>query len=129
MKLRTLLFLALIALASLAQAVDLSKSMILVARPELVDQVYGATILIVTPMGREQHAGFIVNRPGNMTLGQLFPNDRPLRKVVDPVYLGGPLSPQVVFALVQGKQSPGGSHSHRIPACPVHRGTRHVEER
>ena len=32
----------------------------------------------------------------------------PRRKVADPVFLGGPVSPEVIFALVQGKQSPGG---------------------
>ena len=94
MKLRTLLFSMLITAASAAHAEDLTKSMILVARPELADQLYGSTILVVTPMGGEQHAGFIVNRPTDMTLGQVFPQDGPSQKVVDPVYLGGPLSPR-----------------------------------
>ena len=81
MKLRTFLFSALTAAATAAQAVDLSNSMILVAKPELADQLYGSTILVVTPVGGDQHAGFIVNRPTNMTLGQLFTQDgsSPLR--------------------------------------------------
>jgi putative transcriptional regulator len=115
MKLRILLFAVITAAATAAEAVDLSKSMILVASPELADQLYGSTILVVTPMGAEQHAGFIVNRPTNMTLGQLFPEDGPSQKVVDPVYLGGPLSPQVVFALVERKQSPGGQSFELMP--------------
>jgi putative transcriptional regulator len=115
MKLRRLLFAVLAAAATAAQAVDLSKSMILVAKPELVDQLYGSTILVVTPVGGDQHAGFIVNRPTNVTLGQLFPEDGPSGKVVDPVYLGGPLSPQVIFALVERKQSPGGQSFELIP--------------
>ena len=115
MKLRTLLFAVLAAAATAAQAADLSKSMILVAKPEFVDQLYGSTILVVTPVGGDQHAGFIVNRPTNMTLGQLFPQDGPSQKVVDPVYLGGPLSPEVVFALVERKQSPGGRSFELMP--------------
>jgi putative transcriptional regulator len=115
MKLRILLFAVLAAAAIAVEAVDLSKSMILVARPELVDQLYGSTILVVTPMGGEQHAGFIVNRPTDMTLGQVFPQDGPSQKVVDPVYLGGPLSPQVVFALVERNQSPGGQSFELMP--------------
>jgi putative transcriptional regulator len=115
MKLRVLLFAVLAAAATAPQAVDLSKPMILVAKPELADQLYGSTILVVTPMGGEQHAGFIVNRPTNMTLGQLFPEDGPAQKVIDPVYLGGPLSPQVVFALVERKQSPGGQSFELMP--------------
>src|SRR4029077_2801119 len=115
MKLRTLLFSMLITAASAAHAEDLTKSMILVARPELADQLYGSTILVVTPMGGDQHAGFIVNRPTEMTLGQIFPQDGPSQKVVDPVYLGGPLSPQVVFALVERNQSPGGQSFELMP--------------
>ena len=107
MKLRTLLFALLATAASAAQAVDLSKPMILVAKPELADPVYGSTILVVTPVGGDQHAGFIVNRATNVTVGQLFPEDGPSQKIADPVYVGGPLSPQVLFALVERKQSPG----------------------
>jgi len=115
MKLRRLLFAVLAAAAAAAQAADFSKSMILVAKPEFVDQLYGSTILVVTPVGGDQHAGFIVNRPTNMTLGQLFPEDGPSQKVVDPVYLGGPLSQQVVFALVERTQSPGGESFEVMP--------------
>jgi putative transcriptional regulator len=32
----------------------------------------------------------------------------PSQKVVDPVYLGGPTGPEVIFAMVKGQQSPGG---------------------
>jgi len=63
MKLRTLLFAALAAAATAAQPVDLSESMILVAKPELVDPLFGSTILVVVPVGGDQHTGFIVNRP------------------------------------------------------------------
>ena len=105
--------------ATAAQAVDLSKSMILVAKPELVDQLYGSTILVVTPVGGDRHAGFIVNRPTNVTLGQLLPEDGPSRKVVDPVYLGGPLSPQVIFALVERKQTPSGQSIELMPGLYV----------
>jgi putative transcriptional regulator len=103
------------AAAAAAQAVDLSKSMILVAKPELVDRLYGSTILVVTPVGGDQHAGFIVNRPTEVTLGQLFPEDGPSQKVVDPVYLGGPLSAQVIFALVERTHSPGGQSFELMP--------------
>ena len=115
MKLRTLLFAVLAAAATAAQPVDLSESMILVAKPELVDPLFGSTILVVTPVGGDQHAGFIVNRPTKVTLGQLFPKDRPSQNVVDPVYLGGPLGPEVIFALVERKQSPGGQSFELMP--------------
>ena len=115
MKLRTFLFAVLAAAATAAQPADLSQSMILVAKPELVDQLYGSSVLVVTPVGPDQHVGFIVNRPSNVTLAELFPDDGPSRKVVDPLYLGGPLSSEVIFALVEGKQSPGGQSFELMP--------------
>ena len=74
---------------------------------------------MVTPVGGDQHAGFIVNRPTSVMLGQLFPEDGPAQKVVDPVYLGGPLSPQVIFALVERAQSPGGESFELMPGLHV----------
>ena len=115
MKLRYIIFAALLAASPLLQAADLSKALILVAKPELSDALYGSTILVVTPIGGDRHAGFIVNRPTNVKLGQVFPEDGPSQKVVDPVYLGGPVSPQVVFALVQRGENPGGQSFELMP--------------
>jgi putative transcriptional regulator len=85
-----------------------SDTMILVAKRQLRDQLYGSTILIVKHLGEDRHVGFIINKPTQMTLGKLFPNHGPSQKITDPVYLGGPFNSQVIFALVQGPASPGG---------------------
>ena len=103
----------LLTVSAMAQAADLSKGMILVAKPELQDALYGSSILVVAPVGGDQHVGFIVNRPTNVTLGDMFPQDGPSQKVVDPLYLGGPNNPAVIFALVQRAESPGG-HSFQL---------------
>jgi putative transcriptional regulator len=99
---------AAIAWASPARPAELSESIILVAKRQLQDKLYGSTILIARPIGAGRHVGFIINKPTQMTLGKLFPTHEPSRKVADPVFLGGPVSPEVIFALVQGKESPGG---------------------
>jgi len=83
------------------------ETVILVARPALRDALYGATILVTKPIGNDQHIGFIVNKPTRMTLGKLFPQHGPSQKVTDPVYLGGPVSTELIFALVQRRDSPG----------------------
>src|SRR6187401_1761478 len=83
-------------------------SIILVAKRQLQDKLYGSTIVLTRPIGAERHVGFIINKPTQVTLAKLFPGHEPSKKVVDPVFLGGPVSPEVIFALVQGKQSPGG---------------------
>ena len=99
---------AIMAWSSPARAADSSDSIILVAKRHLQDKLYGSTILIARPIGGERHVGFIVNKPTQMTLGKLFPQHEPSRKVADPVFLGGPVSPEVIFALVQSRESPGG---------------------
>jgi putative transcriptional regulator len=81
---------------------------VLVAKRQLQDQLYASTILVARPVGSERHVGFIVNKPTKTTLGKLFPNHPPSQKVTEPVYLGGPLSSEVIFALVQRRESPGG---------------------
>ena len=112
---RALLALALLAVASPLLAADLSKTMILVARPELTDEFYGATVLVVTPLGGDQHIGFILNRPTSLTLGKLFPGDAAARKVPDPVFLGGPVGTELIFALVERNDSPGGKSLPLMP--------------
>jgi putative transcriptional regulator len=96
------------ALGSPARAADPSESILLVAKRDLHDRFYGSTILVARPIGGDRHVGFIVNKPTRMTLGKLFPRHEPSRKVADPVFLGGPVSPEVIFALVEGRQNPGG---------------------
>src|SRR4029079_7333339 len=65
-------------------------------------------IIVARPIGQDQHIGFILNRPTQMTLGQLFTQHAPSRKVPDPVFLGGPISSESIFALVQTSKNPGG---------------------
>jgi putative AlgH/UPF0301 family transcriptional regulator len=110
---RTLLLLLAALLPALsalpAFATDLSTdSILLVAKRQLQDKLYGSSILIARPIGADRHVGFIVNRPTKATLGSLFPGHEPSRKVAEPVYLGGPVSSEVIFAMVQGNESPGG---------------------
>jgi putative AlgH/UPF0301 family transcriptional regulator len=105
--------------ASLAWSSDLTETVLLVAKRNLKDRVYGSTILIARPLGDERHVGFIVNKPTNVTLGKLFPKHAPSQKVVDPVYLGGPTGPEVIFAMIKGKESPGGRSLLMAPGLYV----------
>jgi putative transcriptional regulator len=110
------LVVALLLLGSAAlRAQDLAQPMILVAKPELVDPIYAHTVLVVAPLGGDQHVGFIVNRPTDVTLANVFPGDGPSQKVTDPVYLGGPLKPELVFALVERASSPDGKSLAVLP--------------
>jgi putative transcriptional regulator len=90
-----------------------------VAKRNLRDRLYGSTVIVARPLGEDRHLGFIVNKPTNMTLGKLFPKHAPSQKVIDPVYLGGPTGPEVIFALVKGSQSPGGRSLQLAPGLFV----------
>jgi putative transcriptional regulator len=101
--------------APLAWSADLSETVLLVAKRTLRDRIYGSSVLLARPLGEERHVGFIVNKPTNLTLGKLFPKHIPSQKVVDPVYLGGPTGPEVIFAMVKDSKSPGGRSLQLAP--------------
>jgi len=106
--------------APLAWSADFNEATaILVAKREMHDRVYGSSVIVVRPLGQDRHIGFIVNKPTTMTLGKLFPQHLPSQKVVDPVYLGGPMGPEVIFAMVKGSKSPGGKSLQLTPGLYV----------
>ena len=86
-----------------AQAQDLKKPMLLVAKPTLKGP-YMQTALIAVPLG-DKHIGFILNRATEVTMGKVFPEHPPSAKVVDPIYFGGPEAADSIFALV--RRDPG----------------------
>jgi putative transcriptional regulator len=83
-------------------------AMLLVAHPAFRDLDYRQTVLIAAPGPNGGHVGVILNRPTRRTLSNLFPDHEPSRKVLDPVYYGGPFSRGALVALVRTDTSPGG---------------------
>jgi putative transcriptional regulator len=112
-------FVLLLGASGLLRAEEVSEPIILVAKPELRDKLYGSSILVVTPLGGDQHVGFIVNRPTTTSLAAIFPEHGPSHKVVDPVYLGGPVGTQLIFAMVQRSDSPGANSLAVMPGLYV----------
>jgi len=86
---------------------QIDEPVILVATPELRDQLFGASVLIVTPIGNGQHIGFILNHPTPVKLSEMFPDHAPSRKVNEPIFLGGPQNVEALFALVQRRGRAG----------------------
>src|SRR5687767_9992779 len=95
----------LIGLPALAQGQD--EAMILVAHPQFRDLEYRQTVLIAAPAPNGGHVGVILNRPTRRSLGSLFPEHEPSKKVADPVYYGGPFSRGALVALVRADNTPG----------------------
>jgi len=84
-------------------------AMLLVAEPGLRDADYAQTVIIAAPAPNGGHVGVILNRPTKRSLGSLFPEHEPSKRVREPVYYGGPYSRDALVALVRARHDPGGS--------------------
>jgi putative transcriptional regulator len=82
-------------------------AMFLVAHPAFRDLDYRQTVLIAAPAPNGGHVGVILNRPTRRSLGSLFPEHEPSKKVIDPVFYGGPFSRGALVALVKADAAPG----------------------
>src|SRR5260370_40184234 len=74
-----------------ARAIDLAQAVILVASNRLAGSIYEQTVILAAPLPQGGHLGFVVNRPTQVKLESLFPEQPSTRNVADPVYAGGPM--------------------------------------
>ena len=84
-----------------------SDAVLLIAHPAFRDMEWRQTVLIASPTPNGGHVGVILNRPTRRSLGSLFPDHEPSKKVVEPVFYGGPISSQALVALVRSESAPG----------------------
>jgi putative transcriptional regulator len=77
------------------------ETVLLVAKRQVEDPIWGSTILLAKPVEGGGHVGFILNKPTKMSLAELFPQHEPSKKVIDPLFLGGTVDINLVFALVE----------------------------
>jgi putative transcriptional regulator len=83
------------------------EALLLVAHPAFRDAEYRQTVLLAAPAPNGGHVGVILNRPTKRSLGSLFPEHEPSKKVQDPVFYGGPFSRGALVALVRADHTPG----------------------
>ncbi len=101
--------------ACTAAAADLSQPVTLVATPSLASSGFRETVLFAAPMPNGMHIGFVVNRPTDVTLATAFPEHIPSRKVADPLYVGGPVLPQQLFAVARTPPKDAGELLQLMP--------------
>jgi len=106
---RSICLLAVVALlvAPILGLAQEEEALLLVGHPAFRDLDYRQTVLIAAPAPNGGHVGVILNRPTRRSLGSLFPDHEPSRKVMDPVYYGGPFSRGALVALVRADVNPG----------------------
>jgi len=90
-----------------ALAQDNEEALLLVAHPAFRDLDYRQAVLLASPGPNGTHVGVILNRPTRGSLSSLFPEHEPSKKVIDPVYYGGPFSRGALVALVKTTAAPG----------------------
>jgi putative transcriptional regulator len=105
--LRIVTLLALLFASGLARAQIQEGAMLLVAHPAFRDLEYRQTVLLAAPVSNGGHVGVILNRPTRRSLGSLFPEHEPSKKVLEPVFYGGPFSRGALVALVRADHTPG----------------------
>src|SRR5882757_4808151 len=98
-----------------AAAAAPEETVLLVAKRALVDPIWGSTIVLTKPVEGGGHIGFIVNKPTKMSLSELFPEHEASKKVADPLFLGGTVDMNLVFALVEAH---GSRKDGAIPIAP-----------
>jgi putative transcriptional regulator len=101
----SLAFLVLVPASAWAQSQE--DALLLVAHPGFRDMEYRQTVLLAAPAPNGGHVGVILNRPTRRSLGSLFPEHEPSKKVADPVFYGGPFSRGALVALVRADHAPG----------------------
>ena len=104
---RAIALIGLCVASATAAAQSQDEAIILVAHPAFRDLEYRQTVLIAAPVPTGGHVGVILNRPTRRSLGSLFPEHEPSKKVLDPVYYGGPFSRGALVALVRSDSAPG----------------------
>src|SRR5260221_12666102 len=90
-----------------SQEGDPGGTVTLVGAPRLVDPDYRGAVLLAVPVDNNRHVGVIINRPTGRSLASLFPEHPPSKLVRDPVYFGGPMLRQAIFAVVHIDHTPG----------------------
>ena len=109
------LFVLSVGLTGATHAADLSQAVILVASDSLAGSPFEQTVIVAAPLPDGGHVGFIVNRPSNVKLATLFPEQASAHNVVDPVYAGGPVLSRAVFAVTRKAPDNGGNVLSLMP--------------
>src|ERR1700704_698355 len=105
--------LALLVLATAAFAQGSSKTLFLVARPGMPDPNFRETVVLVAQEEGAEATGVVINRPTDRSLAEMLPIER-FKPFKEPIFLGGPVAPQGLFAVFQADRVSGAA----VPMLP-----------
>jgi putative AlgH/UPF0301 family transcriptional regulator len=82
---------------------DLAPGKLLVASRDLGDPNFTQTVVLLVHYDAEGALGLVLNRRSRVPLSRVLEELKAAKDRSDPVYLGGPVEPAAVFALLQSK--------------------------
>ena len=77
------------------------------------DPNFRESVVLVVQSESAEATGVSINRPTNRSLAELLPSER-FEAFTDPIFFGGPVAPQGLFALFQADRYSGGA----VPMLP-----------
>jgi putative transcriptional regulator len=89
-----------------------ANGLFLIAKPSMSDPNFARTVVLVTQTEDASTVGVIINRPSPLTLSQLLPPQLSPQNYRDPVYFGGPVMLQAIFALFRTETVPAAAAFH-----------------
>src|SRR6266850_4324529 len=93
---------AVLLLAAVVYGADLEAGKFLVASRDLGDPNFAGTVVLLLKFDEDEGAlGIVVNRRTDVPLSRVFDNIKTARDRPDAVYLGGPVEPGSVVALLK----------------------------
>jgi putative transcriptional regulator len=96
---------------------------ILVARPDLHDPNFDATLTLILEHSDEGALGLVLNRPMGVAMADAFPDWEEMSSEPDVVFSGGPVDRDAIIALGRSDRCDGalvlGAHSVDLDAQPA----------
>jgi len=80
---------------------DTLKGQLLLASAGLLDPNFHRTVVLIAEHSDEGAMGIVLNRPGDVSVGEATPPLEPLVEPGEPVFVGGPVEPQSVVVLAE----------------------------
>ena len=80
-----------------------AKGRFLVAEPDLRDPNFSETVVLLTEYGEDGAMGVIVNWPTAAPAAELIPQIEGIGEIEDTIFVGGPVSRQVMLMLVRSE--------------------------
>jgi putative transcriptional regulator len=81
----------------------LAEGQLLVADPDLDDNPFAETVILLMSYNREGAMGLVINRPTNVPLAKALDTLKEAQGSDDPVFVGGPVEESAVLALYRSR--------------------------